>query len=138
MNGRRCLAAFAIAVAPLFVGGCPEETFSGDICEQASHFFDTCGTTVPLLSDGACNGVRMAMARCVVEHAKDCDELATLFARLDACVRDLTDDAGAALPPPEDFPAPSIEGAGGSGGATQASGGAGGRGDGGGTAGAGG
>ncbi len=75
-----------------------------DVCIQAKDRFESCGTSLPLLGDGPCAGTSKMVARCVVDHAHDCDELATLFGRIDACVADLLDGGDDLLPPPSDLP----------------------------------
>lgn len=82
------------------------ETPPADLCMAAKDRFSSCGTSLPLLTDGPCSGTTRIVARCVVEHAHDCDELATLFGRIDECVADLLDGGDDLLPPATDLPVP--------------------------------
>jgi hypothetical protein len=50
-------------------------------------------------------GLRRAIATCITENATTCDELATLFRRMDVCV-DAVVDGGEPLVPPSDLPLP--------------------------------
>ena len=75
-----------------------------DVCAHARIFFLTCGASVPVLESEKCAGVAKAVARCVVEHARDCDELANLASRLDDCRPDGGDDD--LIPAAEDLPFP--------------------------------
>ena len=77
-----------------------------DMCIEARNRFSSCGTSLPLLGEGPCSGTTRIVARCVVDHAHDCDELATLFGRIDACVADLLDGGDELLPPATDLPVP--------------------------------
>ena len=70
----------------------------GDTCEAARQRFAECGATLPLLDEGPCTGVRRATAECIVDHVADCDELATLPARIDACIDDLLPEDDGELP----------------------------------------
>ena len=96
------LGAFA-AVAPACAS---QEPVAADVCAQAKSRFASCGTSLPVLTDGPCTGTTRIVARCVVDHAHDCDELATLFGRIDACVADLLDGGDPLLPPATDLPVP--------------------------------
>ncbi|GAC1543982.1 MAG: hypothetical protein NVS3B10_31770 [Polyangiales bacterium] len=105
--------AFAAAVAFAASGplGCSNaDAPAADLCIQAKDRFASCGTSLPLLSDGPCAGTSRIVARCVVDHARDCDELASLFGRIDACVADLLDGGDDLLPPPSDLPVPPRDG----------------------------
>ena len=75
-----------------------------DVCAEAKLRFASCGASLPLLADGPCTGTTRIAARCVADHAHDCDELATLFTRIDACVADMLDGGDALLPPVTDLP----------------------------------
>jgi len=98
--------AFAAALGACSTGS----PVAADVCAEATHRFNACGTSLPLLSDGPCSGTTKIVARCVVSHAHDCDELATLFGRLDACVADMLDGGDALLPPASDLPVPYRDG----------------------------
>ena len=105
--------AFAAAVAFAASGplACSNaDAPAADVCIQAKDRFASCGTSLPLLSDGPCAGTSKMVARCVVDHAHDCDELATLFGRIDACVADLLDGGDDLLPPASDLPVPPRDG----------------------------
>ena len=117
-------SALVLAVVMLLPLGasCDDELPTGDVCADAIRLFAACGTSVPVLSDGPCSGVRAAMARCVVAQAHDCDELATLTNRLDACVGDAI-DAGAVVPPELPVPSTSVTGGGGGAGGSGGAGG---------------
>jgi hypothetical protein len=99
--------AFA-ATALLLPFACarPAPPAGADACERARFLFGTCGVTVPALVGGDCAGTDLAFASCVVDHASDCDELAALVRRLDACA----DDAGERLPPGDPLEAPALPG----------------------------
>ena len=97
------IAALA-ALATAFAACSSTEPAATDICIEAKNRFASCGTSLPLLTDGPCSGTTKIVARCVVDHAHDCDELATLFGRIDACVADLLDGGDALLPPATDLP----------------------------------
>ena len=100
---RALLAAFAVSVAAL-VACSSSEPPAGDVCAEAKVRFESCGTSLPLLGDGPCAGSPRIVARCVVDRAHDCDELATLFSRIDACVADMLDGGDTLLPPATDLP----------------------------------
>ena len=106
----RALLLFLIAslgaVAVLAPACASEPPSAADVCAEAKNRFASCGTSLPLLTDGPCTGTTRIVARCVVEHAHDCDELATLFGRIDACVADLLDGGDPLLPPATDLPVP--------------------------------
>jgi hypothetical protein len=94
-----------VVAAALLVAGCSNAPApAADVCGEASNRFASCGTSLPLLADGPCSGTTRIVARCVVDHAHDCDELGTLFGRIDACVADLLDGGDALLPPATDLP----------------------------------
>jgi len=98
--------AFAAALGACSTGS----PVAADVCAEATHRFNACGTSLPLLSDGPCSGTTKIVARCVVSHAHDCDELATLFGRLDACVADMLDGGDSLLPPATDLPVSNRDG----------------------------
>jgi hypothetical protein len=105
----RPLVLGLLALLPLLAcssGAAP----AADVCAEAKNRFAACGTSLPLLSDGPCTGTTRIVARCVVDHAHDCDELATLFARIDACVADMLDGGDSLLPPATDLPVPLRDG----------------------------
>ena len=101
------LAVCAILATFAGASACgPTEPRAGDVCAEAKHRFASCGTSLPLLSDGACSGTTRIIARCVADHAHDCEELATLFTRIDSCVADMLDGGDSLLPPATDLPVP--------------------------------
>lgn len=89
----------------LLLTGCEAAPPDDDVCAKASHAFERCGASLPLLAGGSCTGLRKAVATCVADHASTCDELGSLASRLDACVNDQL-DAGDAFVPPDDLPTP--------------------------------
>ena len=93
---KRLLLAFLIACGQ-------SQATPANVCDEANAVFQNCGASAPFLTGGTCNGFRMAASKCVVNHAKSCDELGTLFSRLDACMED---DAGDPLVPPDDVQLP--------------------------------
>jgi hypothetical protein len=106
----RCISvlgalAIAVGLGSLACEGTNEPAADADVCARATHLFSSCGVVLPTLSDVPCTGAARLIARCVVDHAKDCDGLATLGQRLDACVEDQL-DGGDLLPPPTDLPVP--------------------------------
>jgi hypothetical protein len=104
---RRALVLSALGLLALVHAACSNaEPAAADICIEAKNRFSSCGTSLPLLTDGPCSGTTKIVARCVVDHAHDCDELATLFGRIDACVADLLDGGDELLPPATDLPVP--------------------------------
>lgn len=104
---RRLFAVATIAVVALVHAACDGgEPPAADVCAEAKNRFASCGTSLPVVGDGRCAGTTRIVARCVVDHAHDCDELATLFGRIDACVADLLDGGDALLPPATDLPVP--------------------------------
>lgn len=102
--------ALALALAGALVACSTAAPAAADVCAEATNRFNSCGTSLPLLTDGPCSGTTKIVARCVVNHAHDCDELATLFGRLDACVADMLDGGDSLLPPASDLPVPSRDG----------------------------
>ncbi len=95
----------------LHILGCnADEPAAADVCEKAMNVFTRCGVTLPILSGSACTGVTRAIGRCIANHATNCEELASLQGRLDACVQDELDAGETFLPPAEDLPLPSFEG----------------------------
>ncbi|MDB4935925.1 MAG: hypothetical protein JWP87_2897 [Labilithrix sp.] len=106
MRARLLVLAALAMVASLHAACSDREAPAADVCGEAKNRFESCGTSLPVLSDGPCSGTTRIVARCVVEHAHDCDELATLFSRIDACVADLLDGGDALLPPATDLPVP--------------------------------
>jgi hypothetical protein len=111
-------AALLLALGAL-VACSGDDPPAADVCGEAKDRFASCGTSLPLFSDGPCTGTTRIVARCVVDHARDCDELATLFVRIDACVADLLDGGDGLLPPATDLPVPPRD-AGGDGAASDA------------------
>ena len=106
----RLVSRLAVTLAGLSCGAlaCTSTTApAADVCAEAKNRIASCGTSLPLLTDGPCSGSTRIVARCVVDHAKDCDELATLFGRIDECVADLLDGGDPLLPPATDLPVPS-------------------------------
>ena len=105
-------SVFLFALFAGFVVACvsQQDPAATDVCGQASAQFATCGTELPLLNGGPCTGTAKIMARCVVDHAHDCDELASLFSRIDQCVSDVLDGGDALLPPATDLPVPALDG----------------------------
>ena len=102
------LAAVLVAATGIGALACEqsnEPAADADVCARATHLFSSCGVVLPTLSTAPCTGAAKLVARCVVDHAKDCDGLATLAQRLDACVEDQL-DGGDLLPPPADLPVP--------------------------------
>jgi len=105
------LSLLALALPLGLTAACWEQADApADVCAEAKQRFNSCGTSVPLLTDGPCNGTTKMFARCVAEHAKDCDELATLFGRIDECVDALLDGGDDLLPPADDLPLPDRDG----------------------------
>ena len=100
----------SLMLAVLASGCAREEGAVGDVCERATRLFTECGLTLPILSDGTCTGVTRAVARCVANHASNCDELASLRGRIDACVADEIDGGDALIPAAEDLPLPVVDG----------------------------
>ena len=93
------------AIVAIVVAACSNAPpAAADLCVEAKDRFASCGTSLPLLTDGPCSGTTKIVARCVVDHAHDCDELATLFGRIDGCVADLLDGGDELLPPATDLP----------------------------------
>lgn len=104
---RRLLLLVPLAMTALLHAACGgEEPAPADVCAEAKNLFASCGTSLPLLSDGPCSGPTRIVARCVVDHAADCEELATLFVRIDACLADMLDGGDSLLPPATDLPVP--------------------------------
>ncbi|MDB5215449.1 MAG: hypothetical protein JWO86_3376 [Myxococcaceae bacterium] len=104
---RRLVVTGSLALLAMVHAACSNpEPPAADICIEAKNRFSSCGTSLPLLTDGPCSGTTKIVARCVVDHAHDCDELATLFGRIDACVADLLDGGDELLPPATDLPVP--------------------------------
>lgn len=105
---------FAVLAAPLgalvFPACAPEEPVPADVCAQATQVFTRCGVTLPLLADRPCTGATRAVARCVAAHASNCEDLADLTQRLDACVAEELD--GGDLTPAEDLSFPPFREAG--------------------------
>jgi hypothetical protein len=100
-----CFVPMAV-VALLVAGACGEQSVSDDVCGQAAQRVRSCGATFGFLQNGTCSGARKLVARCVVDHATDCDELATLSGRLDECVAGLADGGDDILPEITDLPVP--------------------------------
>jgi hypothetical protein len=101
-----------LASVAVFAACSGAEAPAADVCGQAKQRFASCGTSVPLLGEGTCSGTSRIIARCVVDHARDCEELATLFGRIDACVADMLDGGDSLLPPATDLPVPPRDDAG--------------------------
>lgn len=80
----RRLLLFAAFLASC--GGLPPPE---DACEAAQYEFLACGVRVPLLSDGACVGVRLSAAECVQDHAGTCEDLLELARAPDTCLTEL-------------------------------------------------
>ena len=100
--------ALAVGLGSVACERTNEPAADADLCTRATHLFSSCGVVLPTLSEAPCTGAARLVARCVVDHAKDCDGLATLAQRLDACVEDQL-DGGDLLPPPADLPVPFAE-----------------------------
>ncbi len=70
-------------------------------CEQAELLLHRCGVQMALL-DGPCVGARIGAAECVLEHASDCTEVATLGEHVDECLisygEDLSGDIDGTVP----------------------------------------
>lgn len=79
------------------------EAAPANVCEEANQRFQSCGASAPFLTEGKCTGFRMVASKCVVNHAQSCDDLGTLFSRIDSCIED---DAGDPLTPPDDVAFP--------------------------------
>ncbi len=101
---RALLVVLPVMVALVSLACSNAPPAAADICIEAKDRFASCGTSLPLLTDGPCSGTTKIVARCVVDHAHDCDELATLFGRIDTCVADLLDGGDELLPPATDLP----------------------------------
>ena len=94
----------------LALAGCypnQEPAADADVCTRAAYLVSSCGFDLPTLdaTTTACTGGARIVATCVVDHARDCDELATLTRRIDQCANDLV-DGGGLIAPPSDLPAP--------------------------------
>lgn len=76
-----------------------------DVCARATHRLSSCGITLPTASNTPCTGAARLVARCIVDHTDDCDSLASLSRRVDACISDEL-DGGDLLSPPTDLPVP--------------------------------
>ena len=111
---RPFLLALVLAVLSSFaLAACSaDEPPAVDVCQRAISVFTRCGVTLPILSGGACTGATRTVARCVANHATNCEELASLQGRLDTCVEDELDAGDAFLPTAEDLPLPSFGDAG--------------------------
>lgn len=70
-----------------------------DVCQRADYLVASCGVVLPTLEGSPCTGAARILATCVVNHAKDCDQLATLNRRLEQCKDDLLDGGGLIAPP---------------------------------------
>ena len=97
---------YRVLVASLVTACSDEPPPASDVCGEARNRFAACGASLPILTGGPCTGTTRIVARCVVDHAHDCEELATLFGRIDACVADLLDGGDELLPPATDLPTP--------------------------------
>jgi hypothetical protein len=106
MRARAAAVFVVLALVAAFAACSGAEAPASDVCGQAKQRFASCGTSVPLLGEGTCSGTSRIVARCVVDHAHDCEELATLFGRIDACVADMLDGGDSLLPPATDLPVP--------------------------------
>ena len=106
---RSLVIVLALAATGALIA-CSTTEPAADVCAEATQRFNSCGTSLPLLSDGPCSGTTKIVARCVVNHARDCDELGTLFGRLDQCVADMLDGGDSLLPPATDLPVGSRDG----------------------------
>lgn len=69
-----------------------------DDCAVAQELLQDCGATLPLLTDGPCTGLRVALAECVLDQTPTCDSLASLGRRPDTCAPELAELTG--LGPP--------------------------------------
>lgn len=89
-----------LALLALLLGGC--ELFlpptPADDCASAQELLQDCGATLPLLTDGPCVGLRVALAECVLDQTPSCDALASLGRRPDTCAPELAELTG--LGPP--------------------------------------
>jgi hypothetical protein len=102
----RAALGLAIGIAlGAIVFACQGDPPADGVCAQANDVFKHCGASLPMLESGSCAGVRKAVARCVVDHATTCDELGSLFGRIDQCVSDAV-DGGDPLLPPDDLAIP--------------------------------
>lgn len=102
---RRALALLGLALASaLFAAtsaGCSaaaDDDATLDACARADKKLSACGVTLPVGQGSACVGVRRMASECVNAHADGCDELATIFQRIDACIDDIQGDAGDLVP----------------------------------------
>lgn len=86
----------------LLANGCLEApTDFKDVCAEANHIIQGCGTTVPVLTDSPCTGLARVVSTCVAEQAHGCDDLASLMHNPDRCFP----DAGE-FQDPEELPLP--------------------------------
>jgi hypothetical protein len=67
---------------------------ASDDCALVQQIFQSCGATVPLLTDGACTGLRRALAECVLEQDTTCDGLAAFSRRRDVCLPTIQELSG--------------------------------------------
>jgi hypothetical protein len=95
--------AFVLGAAAFACEPAAESPSDADVCERATQIFSSCGVVLPTLAGTPCTGAARLLARCVVDHGQDCDELASLTRRIDACVTDSL-DGGDLLPPAADLP----------------------------------
>lgn len=73
----------------LFLAGCGEQVAAND-CEAAQSIFQSCGVTLPLLSQDTCSGPSRAIAECVLDGESTCEALSRLD--VDDCLQRVTED----------------------------------------------
>ncbi len=84
------------------VFACEPRHEPADVCAEAVERFATCGASLPFL-EGTCTGPRKLVAQCVTERANGCDELASLWGRVDECMTGYA-DGGAPFAEPVQAP----------------------------------
>lgn len=98
---RPALSLLLLALPALAFAACSAGTNDDaglDACARADKKLSACGVMLPVGQGGACVGVRRMASECVNAHADGCDELATIFQRIDACIDDIQGDAGDLVP----------------------------------------
>lgn len=96
----------AFPLLALVLAAClPEPQSFPDVCAQASFMVESCGVTVPALTDTPCTGLARFVSTCVAQQASTCDALAALMRDPSRCAPDAGD---ADFPGAEELPLPAL------------------------------
>lgn len=98
------VAALALLSFSTTLDACAPELAGDTMCARAAHRFNECGASLPALEGATCSATQKALATCITMNASSCEELASLYRRIDVCVAGLLEGNELDETPIEELP----------------------------------